>query len=149
MSDKYDFEFITRSLGLIPLEYVTGLGEQVLVGINPNAIVSLRRDRGTLEDLFTITMRNESQHVLSESELVAFEATIRQREEAARAFQKERIRDQTIAQHEINQTEDVRALQRINIRDQILVQHEVVNELNRGIQPGMIIESPLGKRGRQ
>lgn len=111
--DTYDFDYITRSLGLIPIH----AGRDA---VNPGAIVCLE----TTDSETVITLHGGERFHLVPSAMIELEQTIRRREE------------------------EVKARQRENVKEQILAQHEIVQELNNRVQPGMIIGEPLGKRGR-
>lgn len=109
---SYDFEFITRSLGLIPIGNHNA--------INPGAIISLEVG----EDRTVITLHGEARYFLDPEDMAKLEETIKRRNEEAKQLQREAV------------------------KENILAQHEIVQELNNRVAaPPMILGMP-GKKGR-
>lgn len=121
MKDSYDFDFITRSLGLIPICNNSR-------AINAGAISFIRPRITETESgevvWIEIGVHGGESFTLSPEEMAELETTIRRRAEEAKQLQKE------------------------TFRDNILAQHEVLGEINNRVSPGMIVGAPVNKRGR-
>ncbi|MBO0719202.1 MAG: hypothetical protein J2P41_00135 [Blastocatellia bacterium] len=86
---KYDIEFITFSLGLVPIS-------EGQVAINVSKILKI--DRMGAE--WRMTLDDDSVYALSEERMAELERTIRARKEAAKALEKENYKQTLKAQAE-------------------------------------------------
>lgn len=101
MSDenpKYDFNFITLALGLVP----TTKGR---AAINPGAIVYLTRDE---DGRAVVTMHGGQVLMLNAQDMADLEETIKRRSEEGKILQREAIRNQFLAQQEVMQEMNTR-----------------------------------------
>jgi hypothetical protein len=96
MSDekaKYDFNFITLALGLVP-------AERGKVALNPGAISHMYKgENGQV----AIIMHGGANISLTAEDMAELEETIKRRGEDAKAIQKEAMRNQLLTQQEVIQ----------------------------------------------
>lgn len=92
--EKYDFNFITLSLGLVPIQ-------DGKAAINPSAITHLQWNaaHGTWE----MGMHGGTTYVITVADMAELEETIKRRGEEAKIIQKEAMRHQIVTQNEIIQ----------------------------------------------
>jgi hypothetical protein len=95
MSDqKYDFNFICLSFGLIPLF-------QSKAAIAPGAIVDIRYERA--DDNWRVTLHGGTVYTLSHPEMAELEANIRQRAEDGKILAREGFKQNAVMQNEVIQ----------------------------------------------
>jgi hypothetical protein len=90
--DKYDFDFITLALGLVPIQ-------AGIAAINPAAITSMQFD--AVHGNFLLSMHGGTKYALTVEDMAELEETIKRRGEEAKAIQKEAMRNQLITQQEV------------------------------------------------
>jgi len=121
-AEPYDFDFIISCLGLIPYQALA-LDDQTSFhgALNPGAIVNLEI---TEEGQAALTLHGGEEILMDRVHLTLFERALK-------------------SQIEKNKTKAKEAM-----RDQIKMQMEIGAELQSGVQPGMIVGAPAGKRWR-
>jgi len=89
---EYDFNFITLSLGLIPIQ-------NGVAAINPGAITSLQWDSTHMK--WKISMHGGTTYLITVDDMVELEESIKRRAEETKVLQREAMRNHAVAQNEI------------------------------------------------
>lgn len=92
MSKKFDFEFVTAALGLLPIQ-------AGMAAINPGAITSVQIDGASGK--WIMVMHGGTKYILTDDDMAELEETMKRRNEEAQIVQKEVMRRQLITQQEV------------------------------------------------
>lgn len=118
----YDFEFITQSLGLVPIQ-------DREAAINPQMLTDICRADDNEGWIFSL--EGGESYILTDEEMIDLENIIRARAESVKAMRKEALES--------------------DVRTQLEAHAKTVAELNAGLQAGggIIVNTQPNKRFRQ